>query len=157
LGLASCGGRSKGYRGPTIAPNATVGECAQPDSAGVLSKQPSWKRADRDLDGDGHPEQLLADRNACRGRNCYWNIFDDDRGCRRYIGTVSGAALELAEEAGSAGFRDLRGWWRLGGGQRQLLQSYRYRDGGYQLVDVLLCRQASDDRLLCAQQDEPVD
>jgi hypothetical protein len=44
---------------------------------------------------------------------------------------------------------DVRGYWNLQGG-RLLLQSYRFTRDGYQLVDALLCKRATDDRLDCA-------
>lgn len=151
--LAACGGKSAR---PKLAPvaNARVGDCADVERAGVVSASPSLRRADRDLDGDGNAEVVVADREMCTGDNCYWNLFADDGAadCRRYLGTVSGFTIDRLQNSGDDGFRSLRGWWRLASGDRYLLQRFEYRRGGYRLVEAMVCRQEDDDRLLCASE-----
>jgi hypothetical protein len=120
----------------------------------VVSSRVSQRRADRDLDGDDLPEVVTADANICtRQGNCYWNLFAGTavEGCRRYLGTIEAAGIERLGERGDDGFYDLRGWWKLAGERRFLLQQYRFRKGGYRIVDALICRQEQDDRLLCAE------
>jgi hypothetical protein len=149
LGLAGCVGR--GAR-PSESPPASLGVCGDPRAAGVLSGTPDLRRADRDLDGDGAPEVVVADRALCEGGNCYWNVFSGAPigGCRRYLGTIAGAVIDRLGRRGEDGFHDLRGWWRLGGGARQLLQEYRFRHGAYRVGEAMVCRQDGDDRLTCA-------
>jgi hypothetical protein len=145
-----CGGRPK----PKPARPATVGvgQCADPSRDGVLSDKPSLDRADRDLDGDGRLEAIVADTTMCSGAgNCRWNIFAKEQGCWRYLGTVAASGLELLSDAGEGGYRPVVGWWRFSG-RRSLRQEYRYRHGGYRLVDTLICREQDDDRLLCASE-----
>ena len=152
IGLhSSCGGSPK--RRPAVAANVQIGECADPRTAGVLSGAPALKGAHRDLNGDGQKERVFADRRLCHGGNCSWNLFTKVDGCSRYIGTLTGATLEVGAGQGEAGFSPLRAWWSMGNGGRFLVQNYRYLRGGYQLDDVLLCRQEDDDRLLCASEE----
>lgn len=125
----------------------------EPESSGVLSESPQLRRANRDLNGDARDEQVLADRKLCRQGNCSWNLFAQHQGCERYIGTISAHSIEVLSSSSEAGFRDLRGWWKLPGGERQLVQNYRFRSGGYELTDVLICRQEGDSRLLCAEEE----
>ena len=73
--------------------------------------------------------------------------------CARYAGAFAGSALEPLGTRGDDSMLDVRGYWNLHGG-RLLLQSYRFARGGYQLVDVLLCRRAADDRLDCTDSDD---
>ena len=151
---AACGGgpRAKKLRPSTV----HVGACAEPERDGVLSERPKLRRANRDLDGDRVAETVVADVRLCSSEgNCYWNIFtDDDRsGCQRYVGTVAAAAIDRLPARGEDGFFDLRGWWRFSRGNRMLMQEYRFRQGGYRVVDALLCREQGDDRLLCATED----
>jgi hypothetical protein len=129
-----------------------LGACADPSRDGVLSRRPQLSRADKDLDGDRTNETVVADRNLCtREGNCYWNVFSSGRnGCERYVGTIEAAVIDRLAPRGEDGYRDLRGWWRLTDDRRVLLQEYRFRQGGYRLVDALLCRELEDDRLLCA-------
>jgi hypothetical protein len=155
--LSACGSRAA-TSPPPLVPTATrePGACADPARDGVLGTAPRLERADRDLDGDGALEVVTVDRGKCSGGNCYWNVFVADpgaAGCTRYAGTLAGAALEVLERRGERRFADVRAWWRLGGergGERVLLQEYRFRLGAYQLVDALLCRRQGDDRLACA-------
>ncbi len=151
VALGACGGPAK--RRPTVAANLAIGSCANPKTAGVLSDDPSLKPAHRDLNGDGHKERVFADRRLCNAGNCSWNLFTDNDGCSRYIGTIAGSTLEVVAGQGEAGFSPLRVWWRMGKGSRFLVQNYRYVHGGYHLEDVLLCRQDGDDRLLCASEE----
>lgn len=157
LACAACGARrTAGARAPQPAPSSTVlpGDCADPTRDGVVGPEPTLERADRDLDGDGTAEWVSADRGVCDNEgNCQWNLFSGDApdGCRRYLGTVAATGIEPLSGRGDAGYRDLRGWWRFGGG-RYLVQEYRFRAGSYQLVEALVCRQEGDDRLLCAEE-----
>ena len=138
---------------PIPVSTAAVGQCADPASAGVIGKSPRLQRADRDLDGDGRAEVVVADRGMCTGEgNCYWNIYrkDDEGSCHRYLGTVAGAVIDRLVRRGEDGFHDLRAWWRLTSDSRFLLQEYRYRHGGYRMAEAMVCRQGEDDRLDCA-------
>jgi hypothetical protein len=137
---------------PMPVSTAAVGQCADPSRAGVVSKRPRLHHANRDLDGDRVPEVVVADRTLCAGANCYWNLFGEDRdaGCRRYLGTVAGSVIDRLVRRGEDGFHDLRGWWQLSSGSRVLLQEYRYRHGGYRIVEAMVCRQEGDDQLYCA-------
>lgn len=150
--LVACGGTSPKPAKITAA-NAAIGDCVDARSAGVLSSTPRLRAAHRDLNGDGSPETVFADGELCRNGNCYWNLFSAREGCLRYVGTIGGATLEVVERAGGTGFRDLRGWWKLPGGERQLVQNYQFRGDGYRLGEVLLCRQEGDDQLLCAAEE----
>ena len=154
-GHIGCGGKARPAK--IGAANAVLGECVDPESAGVLSNRPSLKQANRDINGDARDEVVLADEVLCRGGNCNWNLFARQDGCERYIGTIAAASIEVLGTTSDAGFSDLRGWWKLRGGDRQLVQNYRFRNGGYQLVDVLICRQKGDDRLLCAHEEQDTD
>ncbi len=115
-----------------------------------MSASPKSDHADRDLDGDGVAESIVVDRSMCTVEgNCYWNVFLSHAGeCARYAGTFAAAALEPLSSRGEDGLSDVRGYWNLHGG-RQLLQSYRFVRGGYQLVEALVCRRGSDDKLEC--------
>jgi hypothetical protein len=132
-------------------PSVQVGTCGEPGRDGVMGHAPHTDRADRDLDGDGHAEMIVADRAMCTADgNCYWNVFTQPAGeCARYVGTFAGAALEPLASKGEDNMSDVRGYWNLHG-NRLLLQSYRFTRGGYQMNDVLLCKRAADDRLDCA-------
>ena len=154
--LTACTARQVGR--PIKVPAAQLGVCGEPGQAGVLSARPELRRADRDLDGDGAVELVAADRTLCRDGNCYWNLFSGttEAGCRRYLGTVAGAAIDRLGRRGENGFHDLRGWWRLAGGTRQLLQEYRFRNGGYRIAEAMVCRQEGDDRLTCAREEVPL-
>lgn len=124
-----------------------VGTCAEP---------PAGDHADRDLDDDGRPEIIVADRHTCEHvgqdkQNCHWTVFKAEPGqCTRYIGTFDGGGLEALPQKGDDNMSDVRAYWAQGGG-RLLLQSYRFVRGGYQIADVLQCKYASDDRLECAE------
>ena len=119
-----------------------------------MGDRPSPWRADRDLDGDGADELVVADRTLCTSEgNCHWNLYRAEGDCHRYLGTVSAVGIQRIRPRGEDGFYGLRGWWRLTSGGRVLLQEYRFRRGGYRLVEAFLCRQASDDQLLCQEQD----
>ena len=131
-----------------------VGQCADPDRDGVISKAPRLERKNRDLNGDGRQEIVVVDRESCtKDGNCHWNVFTQVHSrCRRYMGTFAAAHLEPLAIKGDDGFQDVRAWWRLSGDKRVLLQHYRFRHGGYQIVDALVCRQLEGDRLVCAGQ-----
>ena len=155
---AACGGKNRGPEKPHSAtvpiPTVRVGDCAAPDRDGVHGDAPKMKRADRDLDGDGNPEAVVADETMCTSDgNCYWNVFirSEASGCERYAGALAGAALEpLAADAGMP-WPPVRAYWNLGGGKRVLVQEYQFRRGGYVLADALLCRREADDRLQCTE------
>jgi hypothetical protein len=150
---AACGGG----RGAVKPDPSTVqlGACADPQRDGVVSARPRLSRADKDLDGDRRAETVIADRRLCTPEgNCYWNVFSaSDGSCQRYVGTIEAAAIDRLRERGEDGYHDLRGWWRLSGGGRLLLQEYRFHQGGYRVVEALLCREQEDDRLLCAAEE----
>ncbi|HTE55369.1 MAG TPA: hypothetical protein VK698_31160 [Kofleriaceae bacterium] len=138
---------------PAPAPAGQVGQCADPSRNGVVSARPRLSRADRDLDGDRRPELVVTDRTLCTAQgNCYWNVYAQDAsaGCQRYLGTVAASVIDRLARRGDDGFHDLRGWWQMSSDSRVLLQEYRYRHGGYRIVDTMLCRQEGDDRLQCA-------
>jgi hypothetical protein len=153
--LAACAHAAA--RGPastqTMAPSSVeLGTCADPTRDGVVSEHPHIERADRDLDGDGVAEIVTVDRARCTGdRNCYWNVFVKSDACARYVGTFAAAALETLASKGDGGASDVRAYWNQSG-DRVLLQTYRFVRGGYQLVDVLQCKRAADDRLECADE-----
>jgi hypothetical protein len=156
IASAACGGKARPPARLTDrpAPTVLVGACGQPERDGVVGDSPRPRRADRDLDGDGSPELVVADRALCTAEgNCWWNVFhrDDGAGCSRYAGTVAAASLEPLSSRGDDGFADVRGTWNLSGAGRTLVQDYRYIRGGYQVVDALLCRRENDDRLLCTE------
>jgi hypothetical protein len=136
-------------RAPTA--SVQVGACGEPGRDGVMGGSPRVDHADRDLDGDGAAEPIVVDRSMCTGEgNCYWNVFTRPAGeCPRYAGTFAAAALEPLTSRGEGGMSDVRGYWNLHEG-RMLLQTYRFTRGGYRIVDVILCKRASDDRLDCA-------
>ena len=134
-------------------PSVAVGACASPGHDGVIGSSPRLDRADRDLDGDGRPEAIVVDRSLCTAQgNCYWNVFAAARPgeCARYLGTFEGAALESLPTSGDDHMSDVRAYWKQGG-NRLLLQSYRYTRGGYRIDDVLQCKRDADDRLECAE------
>ncbi len=130
-----------------------VGDCADPAKEGVVGEAPSLDRADRDLNDDGNDEVVVAARGMCtKEGNCHWNLYRTEGECHRYLGTVSASGIQRIPPRGEDGFYGLRGFWRLTGDGRVLLQEYRFRRGGYRLVEAVLCRQADDDRILCEEQ-----
>jgi hypothetical protein len=142
---------SRGVPTPAIA----VGACGEPGRDGVMGAAPRVDHADRDLDGDGHPEHIVVDRALCSAEgNCFWNVFSPGGGgqCARYLGTFEGSALEPLTSHGEDNMSDVRAYWNQRGG-RMLLQSYRYTRGGYRIEDVLQCKRAADDRIECADSD----
>lgn len=155
LAAAACGGGRTGVSAPRRMPTPTVqvGACGDPSRDGVLGSAPKLDRADRDLNGDGAVEQIVVDRAMCTpDGNCYWNVFlAPPRGtseCARYAGTFEAAALEPLAARGDDNMADVRGYWNLHGG-RLLLQSYRFSQGGYRIVEAIQCKRESDDRLEC--------
>jgi hypothetical protein len=157
--IAGCAGRARTAPEPPRVdrlptPSVHVGDCAAPERDGIVSEHPDRQRADRDLDGDGNPETVVADRALCVAEgNCYWNVFvrETADGCERFAGAVAGAVLEPAPP-GTTRWPDIRGYWSLGGA-RVLIHTYQFRRGGYLLTEALLCRRQDDDRLLCAESD----
>lgn len=156
VALAACS-RGKGPAAPTTVriPMASIqpGTCAEPERDGVMSEAPRVDHADRDLDGDGQVEIIVVDRAKCtEDGNCYWNVFRRSRDpgeCARYAGTFAGSALETLASRGEDNMSDVRAYWKQGG-NRMLLQSYRFVRDGYQIEDVLQCKRGPDDRLDCA-------
>jgi hypothetical protein len=121
----------------------------------VVSANPRLRAADRDLNGDGKKEIVVADSKLCTDSgNCRWNVFARVEGsrCPRYLGTIEAGHLEIGEP-GSEGFHTVLGWWRFGSGGRYLLQHYEYQRGAYRVVEAMLCREQEDDRLLCATEE----
>lgn len=149
----SCGPKAKPAPVRPGASNTMIGDCATPESSGVLSDSPKLKKAPRDLNGDGNPEMIASDSHLCRQSNCFWNVFASQDGCSRYLGTIEGSSLEVLSVSNSNGFRDLRAWWSLPGGTRKLSQRYQYRERGYQLIEVLLCRYTDDRGVQCASEE----
>jgi hypothetical protein len=153
--LCACGGappieKRPGNQRPA---SVAVGDCADPARDGVIGDRPRIERSDRDLDGDKIAELVSVDRTLCTPEgNCAWNVFagQGEGGCHRYLGTIEASGIERLRDRGEAGYHDLRAWWRFGG-QRLLVQQYRFRAGGYQVVDALVCSRQEDDRLLCAE------
>jgi hypothetical protein len=145
---------SAGPRPLPVTPTVRAGECAAPDRDGVIGDRPALTHADRDLDGDGQDEIVISDHTLCTPEgNCHWNVFHDQAGCLRYVGTISAARVQRLPRRGEDGFADVRAIWYLTGENRLLLQEYRFRRGGYRIADVLLCRESGDDSVLCAEVD----
>jgi hypothetical protein len=134
-------------------PSIQVGSCGEPDRDGVMGASPKLDHADRDLDNDGRTEAIVADRSMCNADgNCYWNVFTPGRQpgeCSRYAGTFKGSALETMTSRGDDNMADVRSYYNLGGG-RLSLETYHFARDGYLLVDALLCKRDTDDRLECA-------
>jgi hypothetical protein len=158
IALAACGGKSQRPRSAVVpVPTVAVGDCGTPGTDGVMGERPEVVHADRDLDGDGVPEVVVADRTMCTPEgNCYWNVFVPPpegaaETCQRFAGTVAAVAIETTGDRGDRHYANLRGYWNLTGDGRMLLQEYAFRRGGYQVVDAILCRRAGDDRLLCEE------
>lgn len=157
LVIAGCSGSSKRKVTAVPVPTVAVGDCGSPGKDGVMGASPDPIHADRDLDGDGEPEVVIADRSMCTVEgNCYWNVFVSPPAgaaeqCQRFAGTLAATALEEEDGKGEDNFVDLRGYWKLTSGGRLLLQQYRFRRGGYQVTDAILCRREGDDRLLCEE------
>jgi hypothetical protein len=163
VAVAACGGKARPPARLTDrpAPTVQVGACGQPERDGIVGTRPAPRHADRDLDGDGVAEVVVADKGLCTAEgNCWWNVFvlgggrggdDPDAACARYAGTLAAASLESLAGRGDDGFADVRGTWNLASDGRFLVQDYRYVRGGYQVVDALLCRRENDDRLLCTE------
>lgn len=159
LALAGCpgGGRAKPPTTPEVTalppPTIKVGDCGLPERDGVMSATPTLVHADRDLDGDGRAEPVVADKAMCSGDgNCYWNVFlvPADGGCARFAGALAGAYLE-PHAAGPGGVpAPVRAYWTLSP-PRLLMQEYEFRRGGYVLVETLMCTRADDDRLRCTE------
>ena len=139
---------------PVPTPSVQVGTCATPGRDGVVGVSPRLERADRDLNGDGVAEVIVADRTLCTTEgNCHWNVFVVPQAgspdCARYAGTFDASLFERLTTKGDDNMADIRGYWNLHGG-RLLLQSYRFLRGGYRIVDALVCRSAGGDKLNCA-------
>lgn len=161
--VAGCGGRAsapRAQRPEAPRANVKVGDCGDPGRNGVVSARPRMRHADRDLDGDGVVEAVVADRNLCGpDGNCQWNIFIKDRttGCHRYAGTVAGRRLQYSSERGEHGFVDIRAWWDFGQGGRVLYQRYRYRRGAYHIVETLVCKRGDNMRVICGHGRKPAE
>jgi hypothetical protein len=162
LGLAALAGCPGGSRArppatPQVtavpAPTVKVGDCGVPERDGVMSAAPRLVHADRDLDGDGRAEPVVADRAMCTAEgNCYWNVFllPADGGCARFAGALAGAYLEPRAPGPGGVPAAVRAYWSLGA-PRLLVQEYEFRRGGYTIIDTLVCRREDDDRLRCTE------
>ncbi len=155
---AACGAKARppvsAHAVTVPVPTVQVGACAEPDRDGVVSGRPDLERADRDLDGDGRPEAIAADRAMCTPEgNCYWNVFVHPAAadCPRYAGTLAGSRLEPLATRGDAHYLDVRTYWTLTSGGRFLVEEYRFVRGGYLPQGALLCRREDDDRLQCSE------
>ena len=155
LALAACAREQRATTPkPVPTPSVQVGTCATPGRDGVVGASPRLERADRDLNGDGVAEVIVADRTLCTTEgNCHWNVFVVPQAgtpdCARYAGTFDASLFERLTTKGDDNMADIRGYWNLHGG-RLLLQSYRFLRGGYRIVDALVCRSAGGDKLDCA-------
>ncbi len=155
--VAACGGKRtilRAERPPSVptSGDVRVGDCADPTGEGVFGDRPKPQHADRDLDGDEVAEIVVADRRLCTDAgNCHWNLYRTEGECHRYIGTVSAVSIQRVKPRGEDGFFGLRAWWNLTGNRRVLMQEYRFRRGGYRLVEARLCRITKDERVLCAE------
>jgi hypothetical protein len=157
--LWGCGGAPPPARGPGQLPPASVrvGDCADPARDGVISEPPRLEHDDHDLDGDAVKEVVTVDRRLCTPEgNCYWNLFAGraEGGCHRYLGTIEAGWFQRLRDRGEDGYHDLRAWWRFSA-DRSLVQQYRFRAGGYQVVDALICRRVPDGQTLCAEDRPP--
>lgn len=151
--LASACTQKKTTAAPIGVSPPPIGECIERlNAAGVVSAEPVFSHADRDLNGDGRSEIVVSDRKMCRESNCQWNIFAYDGSCHRFIGSIAGAAIEVGP-AGDYGYLELRSWWRFRDGRRALLHVYRFGQEGYQLVETLMCHQRGDDGIQCASEE----
>jgi hypothetical protein len=135
-------------------PETQVGSCANPGRDGVIGSAPRLEHADRDLNGDGAAEAIIADRSLCTAEgNCYWNVFiaptAGSSDCVRYAGTLQGRALEPLTTKGDDSMADVRSYWTANGG-RVMLHSYHFVRGGYNLGETLVCKRGGDDKLDCA-------
>ena len=163
VGAVACGGRAAKKTLPSSAmptPAIAVGACGTPEHDGVVNAQAAvvkLERADRDLNNDGQSEVVTVDRSMCSSNgNCHWNVFapaPPSEGCQRYLGTISGRALQVAadDKPSDGGYLPIRAFWQQSEG-RVLVQAYRFAAGGYRLADVLLCQQADGDALHCEEQ-----
>ncbi len=149
----SCGSKSTRMPGRTSASNTAIGSCADAESSGVISASPRLVYASRDLNGDSVPEKIVSDATLCRQSNCFWNVFAERNGCSRYLGTIEGNRLEVLIPAGKGGFRSLRSFWALPSGHRELVHHYQFRETGYQLTEVLICREEGDKGIQCASEE----
>ena len=149
--------------GQRVQPRATVirlgpmpvGAC-NPHHMKKSTEGKSYRRGDRDLNGDGRLELIRAERGKCsEGDNCQWEVYThDSRGeCKRFVGMLQGFALEMGKKRGSKDFYNLLGWWRLGG-ERLLMQEYQFVGEGYLIKRALLCTRESDGRIRCSPHDE---
>lgn len=158
LMVAGCPGKTRPATpvAPTVVHQVTtieVGACGVPERDGVVSAAPILVRADRDLDGDGQPEAVVADQAMCTALgNCYWNVFlpATDGGCARFAGALAGAYLEPRAPGPGGVPAPVRAYWNLQA-PRLLVQDYEFRRGGYVIVDTLVCRREADDRLSCSE------
>ena len=157
--LAGCPGKSRPLAAepPRVTsvppPTIKVGDCGVPDQDGVVSARPELVHADRDLDGDGRPEAVVADKAMCTALgNCYWNVFlpATDGGCARFAGALAGAFLEPRAPGPGGVPAPVRAYWNLQP-PRLLVQDYEFRRGGYLVTDALVCRREADDRLSCTE------
>lgn len=156
LAAVSCAACTRGVRGaeqPEPEPGPVSDACADPGADGAVSEAPDLDRADRDLNGSGTDEIVVADRELCTPEeNCHWNIFwAEDPECLRFVGTISGVAIEAMQSRGDKDFADLRGWWQLPDEGRMLMQEYTFRGGGYRVETASPCAAEPGGRVVCAE------
>jgi hypothetical protein len=155
--LSACASAKSAPRRPQSSafttPTLPVGSCGEPERDGSMSDAPQVQHADRDLNDDGLFETVISDRTLCdQAGNCYWNVFVQGNGCRRFAGTIAGARLQVDRSTTVAipgVLAPVRAQWQLASG-RFLLQQYEYQNGGYRPTDTVLCVQSKDNKMMCA-------
>ncbi len=115
---------------PTSVPPTTEADKCTPESV-RRSDTPQWKRADKDINGDGTLERVIADVRLCKDDNCYWNVIGS--GCK-LIGVIEGKYLSVESQP-----LVVRAYWMFAGSNRALLNSYHWVSGKLILRDVQQC------------------
>lgn len=127
---------------------AVTDACASELVAHGGSQAPQWVRSDRDFDGDGVVDVVIADRRACDAvGNCYWQLYKGAPAtaagarCPEFVGEVAGATLAVVENDESP--MRLQGLWRLSA-TRVMRHEYRLVGGRYELQAVAVCALGAD-------------
>lgn len=114
---------------------------------------PLWVRSERDFDGDGILDVVIADRRACDELgNCYWQLYQSSPAvaagadCPRFVGEVAGATLAVVENDESP--MRVQGLWRLSAA-RVMRHEYRLVGGAYELQSAAVCL-VGDKSILCS-------
>lgn len=107
------------------------------------SSAPVWVRSERDFDGDGRADVVIADQTQCDERgNCRWQLFQHQTAaCPVYVGELAGATLAIVESDEKP--MRLQGIWYLAD-NRVLRHEYRMVDGRYELSSATVCRLDAD-------------